>query len=138
MNDRRCPALSLIVVIACVGCGPAIEKSRRVPSPDGTLDAVVERLNTGVGFGQDLAFDEVHVVQRGASVREHRDHSGSVVFRVWETEVNAPRLDASWAGPKHLVITYDSRVLLEYAVCHFDEVSVDYAPLQERRSPGPE
>jgi hypothetical protein len=128
MNSGRYAWLSSIVLIACVGCGPIVEKSQRVASPDGTFDAVVERLDTGVGFGQDVAWDEVHVVPRNATVREHQRDSHSVVFVIWETEVNAPRLAASWVGPRHLVITYDSRVDLEYAVCRFDEVSVDYSP----------
>jgi hypothetical protein len=138
MTRGRYAWLSLIILTACVGCGPEVLESQRVASPDGTFDAVVERLDTGVGFGQDLAFDEVHVVKRGAPVREHQDDSHSVVFRIWETEVE-PRLSASWVGPKRLMITYDGRVdlkYLEYVVCRFDEVSVEYAPVGLPAEPG--
>ena len=38
-----------------------LTSSRRLPSPDGQSVAIVESVDNGLGFGQGMLYDEVHV-----------------------------------------------------------------------------
>ena len=67
----------------CAGCQdgiPIVLESHRVPSPDNAVEAIVERVDNGLGFGQGAVYDEVHVQRARTAVTEHGDRSDSVVF----------------------------------------------------------
>jgi hypothetical protein len=132
MGGGRCIGLGAILLIGCAGCDdgtPVVLESRRVPSPDKTLEAIVERVDNGLGFGQGALYDEVHVLRAGSPVLEHGDPGGSVLFYVMQdTNTDVP-VTASWIGPRRLVITYDGRRTPGRIVRQFGDISVDYSPV---------
>jgi len=126
--------LLLIPLLACGGCDdgmPMVLESERAPSPDNALDAIVERVDNGLGFGQGAVYDEIHVLIRGSSVLVHGDPSVSVVFYAQE-EINVDnRVTAHWVSARHLVINYEPRRFCGRRTTRFGDILIDYSPNSE-------
>jgi len=124
----------LIPLLACGGCDdgiPIVLDSERAPSPDNILDAIVERVDNGMGFGQGAVYNEIHVLMRGSSVLVHGDASVSVVFCA-EEEINVDnRVTAHWVSARHLVINYDPRRFCGIRAKRFGDILIDYLPNSE-------
>ena len=126
--------LLLIPLLACGGCDdgmPMVLESERAPSPDNALDAIVERVDNGLGFGQGAVYDEIHVLIRGSSVLVHGDPSVSVVFYAQE-EINVDnRVTAHWVSARHLVINYEPRRFCGRRTTRLGDILIDYSPNSE-------
>ena len=111
-------------------CGATVV--RRVPSPDGRLEAVLYERSCGAttDFGTSLS-----VIRAGGKVRNHvgnllvadSDHglapldSGNVI-----------RLSLQWIGSHSLVVRYDRRARVFQQHPNANGVSVRYIPVDER------
>jgi hypothetical protein len=124
----------LIPLLACGGCDdgiPIVLESERAPSPDNSLDAIVERVDNGLGFGQGAVYNEIHVLIRGSSVSVHGVPSVSVVFCARE-EINVDNgVTAHWVSARHLVISYEPRRMYGLRAKRFGDVLIDYSPNSE-------
>jgi hypothetical protein len=132
MGGGRCIGLGAILLIGCAGCDNvtlAVLESHRVPSPDKSLEATVERVHNGLGIGASAIFYEIHVQRAGSPVLEHGDPGDSVLFYVMQdTNTDVP-VTASWIGPRRLVITYDGRRTPGRIVRQLGDIAVDYSPV---------
>jgi hypothetical protein len=63
-----------------------------------TFDAVAELAYTNVGYGQDVARYEIHLVRKGKLRREHGDESNPVMFLSTPHTNSEAQLVASWVG----------------------------------------
>lgn len=132
MSGGRCVWLGAILLIGCAGCDdgtPIVLESHRVLSPDKMLEAIVERVDNGLGFGQGALYDEIHVQRAGSPLLEHGDPSDTVVLYVLEETDTDIRANAAWTGPRHLLITYDGRRIPGRIVRRLGDISVDYSPV---------
>jgi hypothetical protein len=120
VNRRR--ALSLIVAFAAGGVAavwiPRLigdiadrvifpkhrEEVQRINSPDGVVDAVVERIDCGVPCGLDYA---VSVVRKGAPANEE-------LVRQTVLADDAVNLHLHWREPHLLDVAYDRAHIVEF------------------------
>ena len=112
------------------GCSPVVIDSARIPSPDGTMQAIVERVDDGLGFGQGGLFNEVHVQLRGTWALVHGEPSHTVVFYAEVGENGDTGATVRWVDARHLLITYNSqRTALGRHLRRLGPVVIDYSPV---------
>lgn len=127
----------LTVLLACAGCSdgaPVVLESSHVVSPAATFDATVELVDNGMGFGLGALYYEVHVETRGATIKDHGDHSKSSVFYVIDETSDDIETTAKWVGARHLVISYDGRRTPGRLVRQASGVTIEYRPINPSRA----
>jgi hypothetical protein len=87
LKRPRPPVLLAIgaLIAMLTGCDdgtPIVLSETRATSPDGQLDAVIEHLDNGLGFGQGALYFEVHVLRHAARPSNHGARDNSVPYYV--------------------------------------------------------
>lgn len=139
MNVYKYLGTAFFLFAVCTGCQdgtPIVLESHRVLSPDKTLEAIVERVDNGLGFGQGAVYDEVHVQRARTVVTEHGDRGDSVVFYVMEETDADLRASASWTARRRLLITYDPRRIRGRRTREIMDVTIDYSPAAQPSDKG--
>lgn len=80
-------ALPVLLVAGCLAAfdamigeaEPIVGQVDQFPAPDGDWIATLELVDNGLGFGQGMLYDEVHVHRRGTPVTTHGNPSDSSV-----------------------------------------------------------
>lgn len=111
---------------------PLVGKCVDVSSPDGGWIATLEEVDNGLGFGQGMLYDEVHIHRPDETISSHGDRAESAVFYIdaMGHSRESPRL--SWRDATHLVVGYDSKMSESGRpgkhVTSFHGISIEYQP----------
>jgi len=87
---------------------PMVGHVTRYPSPDLKWVATLEEVDNGLGFGQGMLYDEVHLQLANEKIVDHGDADSSAIFyadSMGKQDTLPPRLH--WVNATHLVIAYD-------------------------------
>lgn len=82
--------------------------SEDFPSPDRQWIVTLEDIDNGLGFGQGMLYDEIHVRRPGEKIAGHGDAGKSVVFYANSgglRDGKAPQI--RWKDSAHILISYD-------------------------------
>jgi len=124
-------AAPFALMLSLAGCDDgkpiATEKSRLL-SPDRLSVAVLEGVDNGLGFGQGMYYDEIHVGPADLSISDHGDLDPSVVFYAAQeaSTDNAPSLH--WLDARHLVVSYDLARKPQKLVAEVSGIKIEYQP----------
>ncbi|MFZ6692922.1 hypothetical protein [Undibacterium sp. SXout20W] len=89
---------------------PSVVSSVDIVSPNHEWIATEEVIDNGLGFGQGMLFDEIHIHRLAENFHDHGDDDTSVVFYVDVAGDKGDPPKISWIDPTHMIITYeDSR-----------------------------
>jgi hypothetical protein len=105
----------------------ATEKSRLL-SPDGVSVAVLEGVDNGLGFGQGMYYDEIHVGPAGLSISDHGDGDPSVVFYAAQEASTDDAPSLHWLNARHLIVTYDLERRPQKLVTVVSGIQIEYRP----------
>lgn len=111
-----CVLLPVAAIVLSLWWGPVVPSAvvtATVPNPAGSMVAVAETVDNGMGFGQGRLYDEVHVLRRGESVTGHGTDSATVVYYIENDSSHMPPA-LSWTDDRHLTIAWqgDARPVL--------------------------
>jgi hypothetical protein len=117
------------LLLSLAGCDdgtPIVTEKSRLLSPDRMSVAVLEGVDNGLGFGQGMYYDEIHVGPADLSISDHGDPGSSVVFYAAQnaSSDNPPTLQ--WLDAKHLVVTYDVARKPQKLVAQVSGVKIEY------------
>jgi hypothetical protein len=109
-------------------CHPVVENSSDRLSPDFRWTATLELVDNGLGFGQGMLFDEVHVSHPHAwrFLWGHGEPDKSVVFYVYSDDTPRHKPVLRWADAHHLVIQYSGQYEPGRQLTRFSEVTITY------------
>ena len=102
-------AITGMLLFAIYG-NPAVPKATVVatlPDPGGRYIAVVEKVDNGMGFGQGMRYDEIHLVRRGDAISGHGDDSKTSIFYIGDAPA-APQVH--WTDDRQLSVSYAGSV----------------------------
>lgn len=77
------------------------------PSPDDRVIATLEELDNGLGFGQGMLHDEIHIHRPSEKIADHGDDDKSVIFyanSMGRQSDAKPKI--KWIDSSHLLIVY--------------------------------
>lgn len=80
------------------------------PSPDNRVIATLEELDNGMGFGQGMLYDEIHIHRLGEKIADHGDNDKSAIFyanSMGRQSDEKPKI--KWIDSSHLLIIYSPR-----------------------------
>jgi hypothetical protein len=101
------PVLAMVgMLFFAVYYDPAVPTATVVatlPNPGGTFIAVVEKVDNGMGFGQGMLYDEIHLLRHGEAVAGHGDESKTSIFYLGDAAA-AP--EVRWTDDQHLSVSY--------------------------------
>jgi hypothetical protein len=125
LDNVRSISICAVAATLCA-CAPVVEQSSDLPSPDSRWTATLERVDNGLGFGQGLAYDEVHIGGPHAwrFLWRHGDPDQSVVFFAEVEAEQRPVLH--WADAHHLLITYPAENTPGRQLTHFEDITISY------------
>jgi hypothetical protein len=85
---------------------PLVGQVNDFPSPDRKWVATLEEVDNGLGFGQGMLYDEVHIHHSNEKISDHGDDDRSAVF--YANSMGAPdkRPQIKWIDSAHLLIIY--------------------------------
>lgn len=101
-----------------------------VRSPDMQWIATLETVDNGLGFGQGMLFDEIHIRRPNERILDHGDTDDSSVFYIdsMGQSNHPPRI--RWDDSTHLIVTYAAAGHLGTgpgkSVRNFRGVSIEY------------
>ena len=100
---------------ALAGCSdgvPTVLESETVVSPGSQAIAVVELIDNGLGFGQGLAYSEIHVGPASFKVSSHleRTPDSTLAFLAPLYGDDFSRSSVKWMDDQNLVVTYGMNV----------------------------
>jgi hypothetical protein len=113
--------------ITLLGCGrPTIVNSSELLSPDLRWTVTLEHVDNGLGFGQGLLYDEVHLStsKRWRLFWRHGEPDKSAIFYVNSADGYPPK--ARWIDPQHLLVIYPACNTPGRALTRFESVFVSY------------
>lgn len=119
----------LVCASSLAGCRdgePIVQEMTRVASPDSQWEAILEQVDNGLGFGQGMAYHEIHIQPVGSRVTYHGDESASLVFYIEVTSEPPPRLE--WAGQRRLVVAHSAAVTPGRQLERYMDVDIQYEP----------
>jgi hypothetical protein len=87
---------------------PFVVRHTDLASPNGHSIATLEEVDNGLGFGQGMLYDEVHIRRPNQTISDHGDSAESVVFYIESSGNPGSRSTLEWRDDTHLVIGYDS------------------------------
>jgi hypothetical protein len=88
---------------------PIVGRHFDLKSPDGNWIATLEEVDNGLGFGQGMLYDEVHIRRPNETIASHGDGAESAVFYIDAMGNSGDRPSLSWRDATHLDIGYDSK-----------------------------
>jgi hypothetical protein len=88
---------------------PIIVNRSELTSPDGTWVATLEAVDNGLGFGQGVLYDEVHIRRPNESIPNHGDSARSAVFFIDAMGASGEPPYLTWRDATHLIISYDTK-----------------------------
>jgi hypothetical protein len=115
---------------------PIVVTRSDLESPNRDWIATLETVDNGLGFGQGMLYDEVHIRRPDETVSSHGDRAESAVFYIdaMGTPGDRPRL--TWRDATHLIIGYDKRRSTESrpgkSITTFHGISIEYQPGPEK------
>jgi hypothetical protein len=132
--------LAVAIVVACVyafsqwdGDKPIVISSLDLESPSRNWIATQETVDNGLGFGQGMLYDEVHIRAPKETISGHGDHAESAVFYIDATGASGEPPRLIWRDSTHLVISYDGRRSggngPGKGLTKFRGISIEYRPL---------
>ena len=128
---KICAAIAVVLCLGVAGCDdgePIVLTSMRVPSPDGKSVAIVEAVDNGLGFGQGMVYDEVHVGPSDLRTVGHGNYDVYVVFYAAQEASPSGSLRVSWLDPDHVRIEYDPSLRPARSVQSIGHIQVVYVP----------
>ncbi len=104
--QRNVPAFLLILTIVTACDDVGLEELKRLPSPDGKVEAVLIRVsgNATVGFGY-----RVYIVLPQERIDNFDDADARLIA------YKADHVDIEWSGDKELSITYGEMKILHFS-----------------------
>jgi hypothetical protein len=85
---------------------PLVGKIIDYSSPDMQWIATLEEVDNGLGFGQGMLYDEVHIRHPDERILEHGNDAKSAVFYADAMGKSSTRPRIKWIDSTHLLITY--------------------------------
>jgi hypothetical protein len=122
------PLSVLLLIAGCDDGKPIATEKARLLSPDRRSVAVVEGVDNGLGFGQGMYYDEIHVGPADLSISDHGDPDSSVVFYVAQNTSTDSPPTLQWLDAKHLVVTYDVARKPQKLVAQIGGIQIEYRP----------
>jgi hypothetical protein len=115
---------------------PIVGKHIDLASPDGSWIATLEEVDNGLGFGQGMLYDEVHIRRPNETIPSHGDSAESAVFYIDAMGKSSERPSLKWRDAAHLVIGYDSKMSVSghagKSLSTFHGISVEYEAKPQR------
>ena len=124
-------SLERVVLLAICACAlasckdgqPIVLKTTRVASPDATWEVVLEQIDNGLGFGQGLLLNEIHVQPTGSRVTYHGNESVTCVYwAVTESEM----AKVEWVAPRRVLVTYAGSNEPGRQISRYMDVDIEY------------
>ena len=100
----------LACVCAALGCSdgqPILLNSYVITSPNSKMEAVVERLDNGLGFGQGRLIDEIHIKSAKIRAIDHGSDSATSAFYI-EAIPDRDLPVVEWIDDQHLSVRYSN------------------------------
>lgn len=119
------------VFLLLTGCSdgvPIVAEKSRVVSPDQKSVAVVVGVDNGLGFGQGMYYDEVHVGPAELVITDHGDPSLSVVFYAAQLSSTDEPPTVQWLDPQHLLVTYDGTRNPKMLLSNMGGIRIEFRP----------
>jgi hypothetical protein len=123
--------LLCVFVAIAISCKdkPSVVKSFRCQSPDGKWEAVIERVDNGLGFGLGALYDEVHLVESGKSISQHGDPCSNVLFYRDSSTESELTTQVTWLDSRRLQIRYPANPKPGRALAEYHSFSVILIPI---------
>jgi hypothetical protein len=136
-------ALVLSFVVACLyvyhqwdGDPPIVVTRLDLESPNKDWIATLETVDNGLGFGQGMLYDEVHVRRPKETIVSHGDRAESAVFYIDAMQSSGERPHITWRDATHLVVGYDRSRSSEgrpgKSITNFHGISIEYQPTPQK------
>jgi hypothetical protein len=86
---------------------PIIGKHVDLASPNGSWIATLEEVDNGLGFGQGMLYDEIHIRRPGEKISDHGDEDRSAVFYANSMGAQSEvRPQIKWIDSTHILISF--------------------------------
>jgi hypothetical protein len=109
---------------------PIVGRHFDLKSSDGNWIVTLEELDNGLGFGQGMLYDEVHIRRPNETIASHGNGSESAVSYIDSMGNPGDRPSLSWLDATHLVIVYDSNTSVGggpgKSIISFRGISIEY------------
>ncbi|MES2115833.1 MAG: hypothetical protein V4578_11820 [Pseudomonadota bacterium] len=112
---------------------PLLGQVEDFSSPDNRLVATLEDLDNGLGFGQGMLYDEIHIHRPDERVADHGDDDRSAIFyanSMGRQTDEKPKI--KWIDASHLLIVYSPRRIdggtPGKAIKEYDGIQITYSP----------
>jgi hypothetical protein len=131
MRNHRSLHLLPIAGVSCLlgACGkPVVTNSSDASSPSARWVATLELVDNGVGFGQGLLYEEVHLSRTDARrfLWRHGEPDPSVVSYAASLCHDGRRAKVTWPDSSHLTIQYPDCADPGRMLPRFEDVVVTY------------
>jgi hypothetical protein len=124
-------AIAIALCFCVTGCDdgkPIVMESTRLPSPDGRSVAIVEVMDNGLGFGQGVAYDEIHVGLADLIETNHGEEDLSAVFYASQESSSDTKPEIRWLDDHHLLVLYDPKRAPHKLLGSAAGVQIQYRP----------
>lgn len=115
---------------SCTDGQPIVLETTRIASPDSRWEAILEKVDNGLGFGQGMVFDEIHVQSMGSPVVYHGSESVGLVFYA-EALSGSPTV--RWVGEQRLEVAHSASVKPTRQVQRLMDVEIEYRLLKAEK-----
>jgi hypothetical protein len=122
------PFALLLTLAGCDDGKPIATEKSRLLSPDRASVAVLEGVDNGLGFGQGMYYDEIHVGPADLAISDHGDLDPSVVFYAEQVASTDSAPSLHWVDARHLVVTYDFARKPQKLVAEVSGIQIKYRP----------
>jgi len=116
---------------------PLLGQVEDFSSPDHRLVATLEELDNGLGFGQGMLYDEIHIHRPDERVSDHGDDDRSAIFyanSMGRQTDEKPKI--KWIDSSHLLIVYSpGRIdggMPGKAIQEYDGIQITYSSGPEK------
>lgn len=118
------------------GDQPMVGTHIDLASPDGNWIATLEEVDNGLGFGQGMLYDEVHIRRPNETISSHGDSAESAVFYIDAMGKSSERPSLKWRDATHLVVAYDRKMSESgragKSLISFRDISIEYQAKPKR------
>jgi hypothetical protein len=135
--------LAVSFLVACVyafsqwdGDKPIVITSSELESPSKDWIATQETVDNGLGFGQGMVYDEVHIRAPNETISNHGDRAESTVFYIEAMGASGEPPRLIWRDSTHLIISYDGSKRTGNGpgkgLTNFHGISIEYRPVPRK------